>query len=187
MATFSFTQTLNGTMAKLSFVQALSNVEMFGVPPHKRADIAEGLLTKLNRCINDCDENIGIYNVFFVDQLVTRKTNGVDEEKDFTLTYCELQTKLAKAEKNLWVALKNLNWVLTDPFRKKMRDTADELMEHLEFGIQKGFVEEIDYINRSNEFAETLRDTEKVSDTMKMWFAIIPVDHAKLNEWRRRR
>ena len=158
-------------------------ITMFSMNPEQKADYSEIILDTINLSISEADREVKTFEDWYFNRLMAMRTTDKDDETDYTLTYSQLKVKLAKAEKNVWVAVKNHNWVLTEPFRQKMRQISDELMEHLELGIQKGWVSERDYINRSNEFAKALTMTEKVSVTLKMWFAVMPLNRNQLNQW----
>ncbi len=106
-----------------------------------------------------------------------------DEDWDWQMTCNDILIKADKLERQVWVSIKNQNWVLTEPFRKKYREIADEAMESMEVGVAKGFMSEAEYIKSANTFKEAIDELEKVSGTIKMFYGVIPVEPAKLLGW----
>ena len=55
-----------------------------------------------------------------------------------------------KVEKMLAVAITKSNFKLVTPVREKYRTMADAMMEHMEIGIEKGYLTEETYIQNAN-------------------------------------
>ena len=114
---------------------------------------------------------------------IIRHGVGADEDWDWQMNYNDILIKAEKLERQVWVSIKNQNWVLTEPFRKKYREMADEAMESMEVGVAKGFMPEDEYITSANTFKDAIEELEKVSGTIKMFYGVIPLDPAKILGW----
>ena len=158
-------------------------ISMFGLNPSVRGEVAEQILKSVNTRLDECEEEISFHQFHYVELLMTMPTTAKNEKVDWCLTYTQTKIKKEKCEKQLFIAIKNHNWVLTDPFRKKLREIGDEMMELMEFGIEKGWYLERDYINNSNQLKNLLTESEKITETLKMWFAVIPTDQKQLKAW----
>jgi len=155
-------------------------IQMFGQTPDQRADTADKLLEQINSSIDSCDAEIEANQGEYVRKLINLKTTDKNDENDWGLTFQELLIKVTRCEKQVWVAVKKHNWALTEPFRQKYREVADQILEHMEEGVAKGWFTEDNYISMAGNLKTGMTDTEKVSVLLKMWYAVIPVDPQKL-------
>lgn len=147
-----------------------------------RVALSKELQDGVNRSIYECEEHIKEHEYWKMGAILNHGVDA-DEDWDWQMTYNDILIKADKVEKQVWVAIKNNNWVLTEPFRKKYREVADEAMECMEVGVGKGFMPEDEYIKSADTFKEAIDELEKVSGTIKMFYGIIPVDPAKVIGW----
>ncbi len=150
--------------------------------PLTRPDLAEELAKNIECSIRQCEKMLEECELWKL-AWILRSNGGADENQDWQMSYNDCLIKADKFEKQVWVAIKKRNWVLTEPFRKKFREVADEAMECMEVGVSKGFMPEEEYVKSANTFKDTILEMEKVTATIKMFFQVEPIDPAKLGLW----
>jgi len=146
-----------------------------------RAGLREELDAGVDESIRQCDVAIQDHEEWKLGWILTRYE--ADPEWDWKMKYNDLLIKTNKFEKHVWVAIKKRNWVLTEPFRKKYREVADEAMECMEEGVSKGYMPEDEYIKSANIYKEALEELEKVSGTIKMFYGVIPLSAEQVLAW----
>lgn len=147
-----------------------------------RVALTAELKAGVDMSIHECEKSIQEHECWKLVAII-HHTSPLSEDWDWQMTYNDILIKADKLERQVWVAIKNQNWVLTEPFRKKYREMADEAMESMEVGVAKGFMPEDEYIKSANTFKDAIEELEKVSGTIMMFYGVIPTDPAKILGW----
>lgn len=113
-------------------------------------------LTKVKEMIKNCDEEIMDYKGFKFMKIINMKTTAKNDKIDWNISVCDLMIDIMKLEKGFLVAVDKMNWKLLKLIRAKMLLKCDAKMEYLEIGVEKGYINEDEYIQASNRLKDIL-------------------------------
>lgn len=112
--------------------------------------------------IRECDEEIRTYEERKFATIIGMTTTAKVDMTDWDISMYDLCLENAKLERQFWVAMGKKNWKLLKLIRAKARGQCDKMMEHMEIGMEKEYMNEDEYIKSSNMLKEMLEEQDGI-------------------------
>ena len=112
--------------------------------------------------INECDKEIQSYEKRKLASILGMNTTAKVDMIDWDISMYDLILATTKLEKQFWVSLGKKNWMLLKLIRAKVREQCDKVMEHMEIGMEKEWMNEDEYIKSANMLKNLLEEQDGI-------------------------
>ena len=112
--------------------------------------------------IKECEKEIRSYEERKFATIIGMTTTAKVDMTDWDISMYDLCLENAKLERQFWVALGLKNWKLLKLIRAKVRGQCDKMMEHMEIGMEKDWMNEDEYIHSANSLKKLLEEQDNI-------------------------
>ncbi len=122
---------------------------------------------EVKKQIENCDEEIMDYKGFKFGRIIGMKTTAKNDDTDWNISVCDIMIDIMNLYKQFFTAVYKRNWKLLKLIRVKLLLKCDAKMEYLEIGVEKGYINEDEYIQASNRLKEILEKQDMLINALE--------------------
>lgn len=112
--------------------------------------------------ISECEKETTAYELRKLATIIGMTTTAKVDMTDWDISMYDLCLENSKLEKQFWVALGKKNWKLLTLIRVKARGQCDRMMEHMDIGIERGWMKEGELIHSAKSLKRLLEEMDGI-------------------------